>query len=178
MYSISELDFERHGAAILEIFNHAILHTTAIYEYLPWQPHDIKNWFAQKEGANFPVIGILNESTELMGFASYGRFRERAAYQFTVEHSVYVHPDHQGKGIGKQLLGEVIALAGKNGIHAVIGGIDASNQVSIALHEALGFSHAGTIKEAAYKFDRWLDLAFYQRLLNGPINPGESVPTA
>jgi phosphinothricin acetyltransferase len=88
-----------------------------------------------------------------------------------VEHSVYVHQAHRGKGCGRQVMQALMARARQDGLHAMIGGIDADNVASIALHEQLGFQHVGTLPQVGFKFGRWLDLAFYQRLLETPQNP-------
>ena len=106
-----------------------------------------------------------------MGFASYGPFRPHAAYRYSVEHSVYVDRDFRQRGVARRLMTALIERAEAQQYHTLIGGIDASNTASIALHERLGFSHAGTVRQAAYKFDRWLDLAFYQRVLPTPDEP-------
>ncbi|WP_330961137.1 GNAT family N-acetyltransferase [Photobacterium sp. 53610] len=163
--------FERHGAAIQAIFNDAICNTTALYEYQPRSMEVIQTWFATKTANEFPVIGIENETGELMGFASYGTFRAWAAFKYSVEHSVYIHPEHQGKGLGKMLMEALIQSARAQNYHVMVGGIDASNTGSIALHKKLGFEYSGTIKQAAYKFDRWLDLDFYQLTLDTPLKP-------
>ena len=160
-----------HGAAILDILNEQIRTSTAVYEYVPRTPDWMANWFKAKEAKNFPVIGVETEAGELMGFATYGVFRDRPAYKYTVEHSVYVHKDHRRKGLGKVLMERLIVAAREQDFHVMVGGIDATNAVSIALHEQLGFVHAGTIRESGYKFGRWLDLAFYQLTLQTPRNP-------
>jgi len=160
-----------HGAAILDILNEQIRTSTAVYEYVPRPPDWMANWFKAKEAKNFPVIGVETEAGELMGFATYGVFRDRPAYKYTVEHSVYVHQDHRRKGLGKVLMERLIVAAREQDLHVMVGGIDATNAVSIALHEQLGFVHAGTIRESGYKFGRWLDLAFYQLTLQTPRNP-------
>jgi L-amino acid N-acyltransferase len=166
--------FEAHAAAVLDIFNDAILTTTALYEYKPRTMETMKTWFATKEANRFPVIGAIDESGALMGFASYGTFRAFPANKYTVEHSVYVDKSYRGKGVSKVLLNAVIEKAREADLHTLIGGIDAANSVSIALHERLGFTHAGTIRQAAYKFGRWLDLSFYQLILETPSSPDES----
>ncbi len=130
-------------------------------------------WFESKAVGGFPVIGIEREDGRLMGFASYGTFRVRPAYKYSVEHSVYVHHEHRGKGLGGKLLGELIEEAQRRGVHTMIGGVDLSNTSSIALHERYGFVQAGIIRESAYKFGRWLDLAFYQRIFKTPDQPKE-----
>lgn len=162
---------ERHGAAILAIFNDAILNSTALYDYHPRAPESMPAWFAVKHASGFPVIGFEDDDGALLGFASYGTFRAFPAYKYSVEHSVYVRQGQRGAGLGRALLEQIIALARANGVHTLIGGIDASNDASIALHTRLGFTHAGTIAQAGFKFGRWLDLAFYQLLLETPLAP-------
>ncbi|MEL6931236.1 MAG: N-acetyltransferase family protein, partial [Cyanobacteria bacterium J06600_6] len=120
---------------------------------------------------NYPLIGIENEHGVLMGFATYGAFRAWAAYKYSVEHSVYVDTRFRGQGIGKRLLIELVELAIQQDYHTIIGGIDAENETSIALHKSLDFVYCGTIKQVGFKFDRWLDLDFYQLILSTPENP-------
>jgi L-amino acid N-acyltransferase len=162
---------ERHGAAILEIFNDAILHSTALYDYHPRPPESMVGWFAAKRAGRFPVIGAEADDGRLLGFASYGTFRAWPAYQYSVEHSVYVHKDQRGHGIGAALMQPLIAAAREQERHVMVGGIDMTNAASIALHERLGFTHAGTIRQAGFKFGRWLDLGFWQLLLDTPAQP-------
>lgn len=168
---IIECDEKKNGSAITEIFNDAILNTTALYEYTPRSCDFMSSWFKMKQENNYPIIGIIDDNETLMGFASFGSFRPYPANKYTVEHSVYVHPDHQGKGLGRILLSEIINVANKLDYHTIIGGIDAGNKVSISLHESLGFSHSGTIRQAGFKFGKWLDLAFYQKILDTPRTP-------
>lgn len=146
---------------ILCIYNHAILNTTAVYDYEPYTYENRVKWFEAKQKAGVPIL-VYEEEGEVGGYATYGSFRDWPAYQYTVEHSVYVNPDHGKKGIGATLLRAIINEAKKNGYITMVAGIDDSNKGSIALHKKVGFSHAGTINKAGYKFDRWLDLAFYQ----------------
>lgn len=158
-------EFGRDGLAIQAIFNHAIAHTTALYEYEPRDMARIQDWFGQKAG-KYPVFGAFDADDHLMGFASYGPFRGFPANLYSVEHSVYVHPDHRGKGVAERLMHALIDAASAQGLHMMVGAIDADNQASIALHRKLGFSHAGTLKQVGFKFERWLDLAFYQLAIN------------
>lgn len=160
-----------HAMAILAILNEAIENSTALYDYRPRAPESMEGWFRNKETGNFPVVGLESTDGELLGFASYGAFRAWPAYKYTVEHSVYVHYAHRGAGIGSTLMRELIARARTQQIHVMVGGIDATNAGSIDMHTRLGFVHAGTIKQAGFKFGRWLDLAFYQLTLDTPINP-------
>ncbi|MEZ4629284.1 MAG: N-acetyltransferase family protein [Deinococcales bacterium] len=174
---IVECTFDRHAKQILDIFNEAIIHSTALFDYKPRSEASMVGWFEAKQRANFPVIGIEddeNEAKPLIGFASYGTFRAWPAYQYSVEHSLYVHKDYRGRGIGKMLMSELIHAAKVQNYHLMVGGIEATNISSIKLHESLGFTHAGTIKQAGFKFSRWLDLSFYQLLLPTPETPNEN----
>jgi phosphinothricin acetyltransferase len=160
-----------HAPAILAILNDAIVNSTALYDYQPRTPAMMQAWLDAKAKGNYPVIGIEGDGGELMGFASYGPFRAWPAYKYSVEHSVYVEKRFRGQGLGKTLLREVIAAATAQDYHMMVGGIDASNRASVALHLRLGFSHCATIRQAGFKFGRWLDLEFYQLLLPGPTHP-------
>ncbi len=161
----------KHAPAILDIFNDAIVNSTALYDYKPRTLETMHAWFDLKDKTKQPVIGVESESGELMGFATYGVFRDKPAYKYSVEHSVYVTSQYRGKGVGRFLLKEIIELAKQNGIHMMIGAIDASNLVSVNLHKSLGFEHCGTIKQTGFKFGKWLDLDFYQLILPTPLNP-------
>ena len=163
-----DLRYERHGKAILDIFNREIATSTALYDYEPRTLDTIQKWLEYKQEHNYPIIGIESDRHILTGFATYGTFRTHAAYQYSVEHSVYVDVRFRGQGIGKRLLSELIRLARQQNYHTLIGGIDAENKVSIALHRALGFTYCGRIEQAGFKFDRWLDLEFYQLILSTP----------
>jgi len=162
---------QKHAAAILAIFNEAIVNSTALYDYKPRTMEVMRAWFEAKAKGNFPVIGVESADGELMGFASFGPFRAFPAYKYTVEHSVYVDARFRGRGVGRRLLDAAIHAAREQEFHVLVGGIDASNTASIQLHERLGFTHCGTIHQAGFKFGRWLDLAFYQRILDTPAHP-------
>lgn len=162
---------EEHAAAILDIMNEAIENSTALYDYARRPSDSMQRWFAAKRAGNFPVVGAIGVDGALLGFASYGSFRAWPAYKYCVEHSVYVHAAHRGRGVGRALMQALIARAEQQDYHVLVGGIDLGNRASIALHEKLGFKHAGTIHHAGFKFGRWLDLAFYELLLETPRAP-------
>jgi L-amino acid N-acyltransferase len=162
---------QEQAGAIRAILNDAIANSTAIYDYAPRTAAMMDSWLEAKAKASFPVVGLEGDDRELLGFASYGSFRSWAAYKYSVEHSVYVDKRFRGRGLGAVLLREVVAAATAQGYHMVIGGIDADNAASIALHRRLGFSHCASIKQAGFKFGRWLDLEFYQRILATPAHP-------
>jgi len=162
---------DAHAEAILAILNHAIVHSTALYDYEPRKLASMAPWFAAKQAGDYPVLGFEDDAGQLLGFASYGPFRAWPAYKYTVEHAVYIHPDHQRRGLGVQLMHHLIAAAVAQQYHLLVGCIDSGNAASIALHRKLGFVHAGTLTNAGFKFGRWLDLAFYQLTLPTPADP-------
>jgi L-amino acid N-acyltransferase len=149
---------------IQEIFNDAILHSTAVYEYEIFTMDYIKKWYEDKIAHAFPVL-VLELENRVAGFCTYGTFRQRAAYRTTMEHSVYVHPEFRNQGLGKVLLKTIMESAATNGVHALIGGIDSSNEQSIVLHEKFGFKEVGRLPEVAFKFGKWLDLVFMEIIL-------------
>jgi L-amino acid N-acyltransferase len=168
---IVDCSFERHAGAILAIFNEAIAQSTALYDYAPRPPESMVGWFQAKRDRNFPVVGVESDQGELLGFASYGSFRAWPAYKYTVEHAIYVHKDHRRHGIARVLMRELVERARSQDYHVMVGGIDMDNRGSIALHESLGFVFAGTVRQAGFKFGRWLDLGFWQLVLDTPREP-------
>lgn len=154
-----------HLDGIMEIFNDAIINTTAIYHYEPWNKEKILDWYEKKREQALPIL-VATDNKKVVGFASYGSFRVWPAYQFTVEHSVYVSASCRGQGIGKKLLEEIINKARAEKYHVMVAGIDATNAISSNLHMKFGFKEVGHLKEVGYKFDRWLDLKFFQLNLN------------
>ncbi|GIO23816.1 GNAT family N-acetyltransferase [Oceanobacillus sp. J11TS1] len=157
---------------ILEIYNDAILHTTAVYTYKPQTLKSREIWFKQKMEAGYPII-VNEQDNKVAGFATFGPFRDWPAFKYSIEHSIYVDKKYRKKGIASSLMKEIIAIARAREYMTMVAGIDAANEQSIAMHEKFGFIHAGTIKKAGFKFSQWRDLAFYQLKLKGPENPTE-----
>jgi L-amino acid N-acyltransferase len=151
-------------AAILDIINYNILHSTALYDYHPRSLETQITILDDKLKKGFPII-VAIENDIVIGFGFYSEFRFREAYKFTVEHSVYAHKAYIGKGVGKLIMTELIALAKAQKLHTMIGVIDAENESSITFHEKFGFKTVGIIQESAYKFDRWLHSVFMQLIL-------------
>jgi L-amino acid N-acyltransferase len=148
--------------ALRSIYNHAVLHTTASYDYEPRSGQKQAEWFAAKNAAGYPII-VADIAGEPIGFASYGSFRAWTGYRFTVEHSVYVSEAVRRQGIASALVRAVIDAARAQGLHTMVAGIDAANDGSIALHRKLGFEDAGVLRQVGFKFNRWLDLTFMTR---------------
>jgi phosphinothricin acetyltransferase len=133
----------------------------------------MKSWFELKAKSNYPVIGIINEQDQLLGFGSYGTFRAWPAYKYTVEHSLYIHKNYRGQGLGKIILREIINNALRQNYHCLVAGIDSTNKASIKLHQTFGFEFCGKMKQVGYKFSKWLDLEFYQLIIETPLYPNE-----
>lgn len=150
--------------SMLDIYNEIILNTTAIFQYDVHTLEMRAAWFAQKQKENFPVF-VAEENNMVVGFSTFGQFRNWQAYKHSVENSVYVKADQRGKGIGKLLLQPLIDAAKERKLHTIIAGIVADNEASIALHKQFGFVEAAHFKEVGYKFDKWLDLKFLQLII-------------
>ena len=155
---------EEDVSVILEIVNYEISNSTVLYDYRERTYEYQLNWFHKKNQEGMPVI-VAETENKVVGFGTYGIFRPWYAYQYSVEHSIYIHRNARGMGIGKQLMAELISLARDNGFHTMIAGVDASNQGSIEFHKKFGFSEIGTFKEVGFKFNKWLDLVFLQLFL-------------
>ncbi|REH80952.1 N-acetyltransferase [Staphylococcus felis] len=149
---------------ILDIYNDAIVNTTAVYTDELSTMEERRSWMRQKEVQQIPIF-VYEEEGRVAGFATYGPFRAWPLYKYTVEHSIYVRASYRQKGIASQLLERLIKEAKEKGYHTLIAGIDSSNSGSFALHQKYGFVEVGVIKEVAHKFDRWLDLVFLQKFL-------------
>ncbi|MHB2166574.1 N-acetyltransferase family protein [Alsobacter sp. R-9] len=150
--------------AILDITNDAILNTTAIWSHHATDLESRRTWLRDRQDKGYPVL-VADLAGTVVGFASFGDFRPWDGYAHTVEHSIYVHRHHHGKGVGKQLMPPLIEAAQALGKHVMIAGIEAGNRASIHFHHGFGFVEAGRLKEVGWKFDRWLDLVLMQKTL-------------
>jgi L-amino acid N-acyltransferase YncA len=155
---------EQDLPAVLDIYNHAIEHTTAVFASDPHTLDMRKAWLREKQDAGFPVL-VASDGDHVTGFATYGQFRAWPGYKYTVEHSVYVGVEARRRGIGRALVEAVVTDARRQGMHAIVAGIGSDNDVSIRMHARLGFVEAGHLREVGFKFGRWLDLTFMQLLL-------------
>ncbi|MDX2399010.1 GNAT family N-acetyltransferase [Microbacterium algeriense] len=150
---------------ITEIHNHAVVHTTAIWNEDAVDRADRAAWLADRTARGYPVI-VAADETGVVGYASYAQWRPHSGYRHTVEHSVYVRGDQRGRGIGTTLMTALIERARADGMHVMIGGIESGNTASIALHERLGFREVGRMPQVGAKFGRWLDLSMLQLVLD------------
>lgn len=152
--------------AILAIYNEAVLHTTATYDNQPSTLEQRAEWFEARVQAGFPVF-VAERDRVVIGYGTYGPFRPRYGYRYTGEHSIYVAPEWRGRRIGHALLAEVIDAARQQGMHSLIGVVDAENAASIRLHRSLGFVQVAHLREVGHKFGRWLDIVLLELLLGG-----------
>jgi phosphinothricin acetyltransferase len=123
-----------------------------------------KEWFDQRKQQGFPIFAAI-ENGKMLGFSSIGPFRPWIGYRYTVENSVYVASDCRGKGVGKLLMEPLINASRELNIHTIVAGIEAENEISIALHKKFGFIEVAHFKEVGFKFGRWLDLKFLELIL-------------
>jgi phosphinothricin acetyltransferase len=151
---------------ILAVYNDVIRTSAAIYTEIPATLADRQAWFAQRTGQGYPVLLAEDAGTRL-GFATFGDFRPWPGFGHTVEHSVHVDVAARGRGVGGALVAALLPRAQRLDKHMMVAAIDAENAASIRLHERLGFIHAGLMREVGWKFGRWLDMVFMQRLLVG-----------
>ena len=149
---------------ILAIYNEVIRNSTAVFSDLEFDEERGAAWFDSKRAGGYPFM-VARDASGITGFASFGEFRAWPCYRHSVEHSIHVRSDRRRRGIGCALLEELKLRAGVMGKHVMIAGIDADNAASIRLHESLGFTPVGHFREVGFKFGRWLDLVFMQRIL-------------
>lgn len=149
--------------AVNAIYNHYVLHSTCTYQEEPSTGEERVAWFAA-HGPNYPVT-VAESDGVVIGWGSLSRFHPRSAYRWTVENSVYVRHDLHRQGIGRLLLADLIERSKSCGHHSIIALIDADQAASVALHRAFGFEQAAHLKQVGFKFGRWLDVVYLQRML-------------
>ena len=147
--------------AILGIYNDVVTNTTAIYDERPSTLEERQAWF-EARSRNFPVlVGELNG--DVVGFSTFGEWRSRWGYRFTVEHSVHVRADCRGKGFGRQLIEVLFPRAAAMNVHMMIAHIDSAAVASLRLHEKLGFKNVGTFREVGKMRGGWLSVVAMQK---------------
>ncbi len=150
--------------AIRRIYNDAVAHTTAIWNEVLVDLDDRRRWAAARRALGYPLI-VAEVDGEVAGYGSFADFRAFDGYRHTCEHSVYVDGRFRRRGLARRLVVELEARARALGKHAMIAGIEAGNEASIALHADLGFVEVGRLPQVGRKFERWLDLVFMEKIL-------------
>jgi len=154
--------------AMMAIYNEIVANSTAIYNFKPGTLDERREWFRVRTGGGWPVLAA-ERGDELVGYASFSEFRGAwPGYLYSVEHSVYVRADCRQQGIGSALVQALLPIAARMDKHVMIGGIDATNEGSLRMHERLGFERVAHFREVGRKFGRWLDLVFVQRFIDAP----------
>lgn len=149
--------------AIRQIYNTEVTGSTATLDLVPRTAAEQLSWIADHSGV-YPAI-VADEAGEVVGFASLSPYRPRPGYATAVEDSIYVAADLRGKGIGRALLTEAVTMARTHGFHSIVARVSATQEASVALHQACGFDFVGVEREIGRKFGRWIDVAILQRLL-------------
>jgi L-amino acid N-acyltransferase len=150
--------------AINDIYNYYVPRSTCTYQLEPEPIEGRRAWFAAHGPDRYPVT-VAESGGEVVGWGSLSKFRDRAAYDPTVEASVYIRHDFHRRGIGRALLVDLIERARTLGYHSLIGGASADQAASVALQESLGFRRVAHFKEVGYKFGQRLDVVFMQLML-------------
>ena len=150
---------------ILDIYNEAVLNTTATYDHEPRTLEHRTQWFEERQRDNYPVFVAVEKDGPVVGWSALNPFHARIGYRFTSENSVYVAANRRGQGIGRALLGPLLEAGRARGLHAILAVIDADNEASIRLHAEFGFEKVGHFKQTGFKFGRWLDVVYMEKLL-------------
>jgi len=153
------------------IYNDAVAHSTAIWNETLVDTANRLAWLADRQRAGYPVLVVVDEQDDVLGYASFGDWRAWDGYRHTVEHSVYIRADQRGKGLGEGMMLALIERARALGKHVMVAGIEAGNLGSIRLHEKLGFDQVGHLRQVGAKFGSWLDLVFLQLTLDSRATP-------
>jgi phosphinothricin acetyltransferase len=161
---------EEDSQSISAIYNYYVLNTSITFEETPISAEIIKERILATRADGLPWIVIENEKGDVTGYAYASKWKGRCAYKYSVEITVYLHPDQGGKGLGTKLYEKLFALLKEKGFHVVIGGITLPNPASIALHEKFGLTKAGHFKEVGFKFGKWTDVGYWQGIISGSDN--------
>jgi L-amino acid N-acyltransferase YncA len=156
---------------ILEIYNDAVLKTTASYDYEPRTLEHRQEWMTARQAERYPILVAVRQEAgreRVLGWSALNPYHARMGYRFTAENSIYVAEEVRGQGLGARLLAPLLPAAEARGLHAIIAVIDASNEASLRLHARFGFQQVGHFKQVGYKFGRWLDVIYLERLLPEP----------
>jgi phosphinothricin acetyltransferase len=153
----------RDCAAIAAIYNHYVQHTVVTFEEVA-VPVDEMGRRVTEIQSRFPWL-VVEDAGEVQGYAYAGPWKQRAAYRFAVEISVYLHPAHVGKGLGTALYQHLLVALAALQVHAIIGGVALPNEASVRLHEKFGFIKTAHFADVGFKFGRWVDVAYWQLLL-------------
>jgi phosphinothricin acetyltransferase len=152
--------------ALTAIYNHYIVHTPITFDVKTYEPEQRRGWFDEHAAGGRHRLLVAEAQGEIAGYASTSRWRPKPAYETTVESSVYVRHDAVGKGVGALLYETLFAAIADADVHAVVAGVALPNDASVAIHRRFGFEEVGVFREVGRKFDRFWDVAWFQRRLS------------
>jgi L-amino acid N-acyltransferase YncA len=150
--------------AVARIYNHYIGNTIVTFEEEPISSADIVSRLAEVTAASLPWI-VVEQDGQVLGYASASKWKGRCAYRFSVETTIYLDPAVTGKGLGTRLYERLLSMLRQGPTHVVIGGIALPNAASVALHEKLGFTKVAHFREVGFKFEKWIDVGYWQETL-------------
>lgn len=150
---------------ILPIYNEVVATSTAIYSEEPAQVDYIESYAQGRLDSGFPFIVAVESDGRIAGYGTFGSFRGRPGYRFTVEHSVHIRSDMRGAGVGTLLMEALIDRARGDKYHIMVGAVDGENEGSLRFHDRLGFTRSAKLAQVGRKFDRWLDVVFVTLVL-------------
>lgn len=154
--------------SIREIYNHYVLNSTVTFDEKPMTLAALRKKFARVRELGYPFLVAVNPTGQVLGYAYVYPWKEKAAYRYTVENSIYLGPASGGKGLGTALLGELIDRSRAAGVKEIIAVIaDKGADASIAIHQKFGFKEIGHMGRVGFKFDRWLGTVLMQKSLKG-----------
>ena len=151
--------------ALTAIYNHYVVHTPITFDLVPFEPSQRRAWFDDHAGGGRHRLIVAEEDGRVVGYATTSRWRPKPAYDTTVESSVYVHPGATGRGVGRQLYGALFEAIGHEDVRTIVAGVALPNDASVALHERFGFTRVGVFTAVGRKFDRFWDVAWFQKHL-------------
>lgn len=149
------------AAAIAAIYNYYVATTTITFEEAEVGTEDMAQRITKVISSKLPWL-VLEQDGTVLGYAYASQWKERSAYRFSVESSIYLHYDACGKGFARRLYQHLIMLLRQSGAHLVIGGVAQPNEASVGLHRNMGFQPVGTFREVGRKFGRWIDVSYWQ----------------
>jgi phosphinothricin acetyltransferase len=154
---------EGDGPALADLYNHYVLHTVTTFETTPVSGPEMGSRVSAVQQVGLPWL-VLEEAAEVRGYACAVRWKGRAAYRNSVESTIYLADGQGGRGLGEALYTELLAQLRNRGMHCALGGIALPNAASVALHEKLGFEKVAHLKQVGRKFERWIDVGYWQHM--------------
>lgn len=153
------------GEGLATLYNHYVSHTVTTFETDPVSGREMYARVSAVQQIGLPWL-VMEEGGVLQGYACAVRWKGRAAYQNSVESTIYLADGLGGRGLGSLLYGELLTQLRNRGFHCALGGIALPNTASVALHERMGFEKVAHLKEVGRKFDRWIDVGYWQCMLD------------